>query len=169
MHSSSFKSLKTEDMRLKLEKGLQLFFQKFWSKLPLICFLYFLFCSFPSHTQIFFFVALQFAHPMIQKLLNLVKEWEKYWKVLCIVTCSVMGNSIYTYSQALCAKLSNSHYYLIIFAKLTFWPCLYLDKGHIVNILLFKGCLIGLCVGKMLWAMKFLDWIVFSTILSEQT
>ncbi len=51
------------------------------NKLSLILFLCLLRCSFTSDTQRIF-VVLQFVHLMIQKWLNLVKEWGKYWKVL---------------------------------------------------------------------------------------
>jgi len=67
-------------MRLKLKWGIELFFQKIWSKLSLILFLCLLRCSFTSETQRKF-VTLQFAHPMTQKSLNLIKQWVKYWKM----------------------------------------------------------------------------------------
>jgi hypothetical protein len=60
-------------MRLELKKGLELFFQFFKGKLSLILLLCFLRCSFTSDVQRTF-VTFQFAHPMTQKLLNLIKE-----------------------------------------------------------------------------------------------
>ncbi len=65
---------------LKLERDLVLLFQKIWSKLSLILFLCFLGCSFIFEVERTF-VGLQFVCPVTPKLLNLVKEWEKYWKV----------------------------------------------------------------------------------------
>jgi hypothetical protein len=65
-------------MRLELERGLKLFFQKNLSKLSLILFQCFLCCSFTFDIK-FFFGTLQFVHPMTQ--LNLAKELGKYWKV----------------------------------------------------------------------------------------
>jgi hypothetical protein len=66
-----------EDIGLELERDLELFFiKKNWSKLSLILFLCFLHCSFTPKAQRSF-VALQFACPMTQNLLNLVKEWGK--------------------------------------------------------------------------------------------
>jgi hypothetical protein len=68
-------------MGVKLKKGLDLFFQMFWSKPSLILFLYFfLCCSFMSDAQRTF-LTLQFAHSMTQKSLNLIKERGKYWKM----------------------------------------------------------------------------------------
>jgi hypothetical protein len=52
-----------KNMGLKLERGLELFFQKNWSKLLIILFMCFLGCSFPSNAQRTI-VALQFACPM---------------------------------------------------------------------------------------------------------
>jgi hypothetical protein len=56
---------------------------------PLL-FLCFLCCSFTCDDQRTF-VALQFAHPMTQKSLNLVKELEEYWKCLMMSMCLMMG------------------------------------------------------------------------------
>jgi hypothetical protein len=67
-------------MGLELERDLELFFQKNWSKLSLTLFLCFLRCSFTSDAERTF-IALQFGGAMTQKLLNLVKEWQKYWKM----------------------------------------------------------------------------------------
>jgi hypothetical protein len=52
----------------------------FFFKLLFILFLCFLLCSFTFNTQSIF-VTVQFAGPMTQKLLNLVKEWGKYWTI----------------------------------------------------------------------------------------
>jgi hypothetical protein len=60
-------------MNLELESSLELFFQTFESKLSLILFLCFLHCSFTSDTERTF-ETLQFAHPMTQKSLDLIKE-----------------------------------------------------------------------------------------------
>jgi hypothetical protein len=67
-------------MGLKLEKGLELFFQKKWKQISslILSFLGFSFTFDAQRT----FAALQFARPMTQKLLNLVKEWGKHWKVV---------------------------------------------------------------------------------------
>jgi hypothetical protein len=73
-HSKQTKN--EEDIGLELERDLELFFLKIWSKLSLILFFCFLHCSFTSKAQRTF-VALQFVCPMTQKLLNLVKEWGK--------------------------------------------------------------------------------------------
>jgi hypothetical protein len=60
-------------MGLELERSLKL--RYFASKLMLFpCFLH---CSFISDTQISI-VALKFAHPLTQKLLNLAEELGKY-------------------------------------------------------------------------------------------
>jgi hypothetical protein len=73
VHSSSFKSLKTEDMRLKLKKGLELFSKSFEANYH--SFASSVFCIAPFLLTLKkIFVALQFARPMIQKSLNLVKE-----------------------------------------------------------------------------------------------
>jgi len=69
-----------EDIGLELERSLELFFQKNWSKLSLILFPCFLHCSVIFVAQ-GTFVALQFAYPMTQKLLNLGLELENYWKM----------------------------------------------------------------------------------------
>ncbi len=61
----------------------------FKSFLSLNIFLCFLCCYFISDVQKPF-AALQFAHPMRQKLLNLVKEWGKYGKHSVIGTCLMM-------------------------------------------------------------------------------
>jgi hypothetical protein len=69
-------------MGLKLERALQLCFQKNWGKLSLIFFRVFCINPFTSDTQRTF-VALKFGSPMTQKkMLTLVKEWQKYW-ILC--------------------------------------------------------------------------------------
>jgi len=68
-------------MGLELERGLELFFQKIWSKLSSIFFLCFLHCPFTSDFQRTC-ATLQFVHPITQQQLNLVKEWGKYWKIL---------------------------------------------------------------------------------------
>ncbi len=62
-----------DNMRLELERGLELFFSKFSSKLLVILSLCSLHCSFTSDAQRTF-VTLQSAHPMTQKLFNLIKE-----------------------------------------------------------------------------------------------
>jgi hypothetical protein len=67
-------------MRLELERGLEQFFQKIWSKLWLVLVLCFLCYSFTSDTQRTF-VSLQVVHPMTQKSLNSIKVWLKYWEV----------------------------------------------------------------------------------------
>jgi len=67
-------------MRFKLKRSSQLFFQNFWSKLSIIMILCFLWFSFISNVQRKF-VALQFAWPMTQNLLNFDKELRKYWKM----------------------------------------------------------------------------------------
>jgi hypothetical protein len=67
-------------MRLELERGLEQFLQKIWSKLWLVLFLCFLCYSFTSDTQRTL-VSLQVAHPMTQKSLNSIKVWLKYWEV----------------------------------------------------------------------------------------
>jgi hypothetical protein len=69
-----------EDTQLELERGVKLFNFLFWSKLSLVLFFCFLYCSFIPSTQRIF-VALQFVCPMTQNLLNLVNEWRKYWKM----------------------------------------------------------------------------------------
>jgi hypothetical protein len=76
----SKQTINEEDMRLGLEMGLQLFFQKNWSKLSFILITCFLCCSFTSDAQQTF-VRYQFAHPMTQKLLNSTKELGKYWEM----------------------------------------------------------------------------------------
>jgi hypothetical protein len=64
---------------LELERDLELFFQKSRSKLSFVLPLCFLSYSFTSDSQRTF-VTLQFAHPMTQKSLNLIKEREIYFK-----------------------------------------------------------------------------------------
>jgi hypothetical protein len=55
--------------------------------------LYILCFSFSSDVQETF-VGIQFASSIIQKSLNLVKEWEKYWKLLDDINkCLMMSGS----------------------------------------------------------------------------
>ncbi len=74
-----------EDMGLKLKRGLELFFQKLWTKLLFIFFLCFLHCSIIFNVQRTF-VAFKFVCPTTQKLFNLINEWRKYWKCSMINT-----------------------------------------------------------------------------------
>jgi hypothetical protein len=75
-HSKQIKN--EEDTRLELMRGLGLF-QKTWNKLLLILFLCSLHCCLLDSQRTF--VTLQFELSMTQKLLNLLKEWVKYWIV----------------------------------------------------------------------------------------
>ncbi len=61
-------------MGLERKKAQEFFFPKHLSKLSLILFLRFLNCSFNSAAERITLVALQFACPMTQKSLNLIKE-----------------------------------------------------------------------------------------------
>jgi hypothetical protein len=72
-------------MGLKLKRGLELFFQKLWTKLLFIFFLCFLHCSIIFNVQRTF-VAFKFVCPTTQKLFNLINEWRKYWKCSMINT-----------------------------------------------------------------------------------
>jgi hypothetical protein len=63
-----------------LERDLELYLQKNWSKLSFILFMCFLQCCFTFDTE-GTFVAFQLTCSITQKLLNLVNEWEKYFKM----------------------------------------------------------------------------------------
>jgi hypothetical protein len=70
-------------MQLELKKGLELIFQNFETNYQLIVILpscILCVAPFTSDSQRTF-VTLQFALWMTQQSLNLIQEWEEYWKV----------------------------------------------------------------------------------------
>jgi len=70
---------------------LDLFFQKNWNKPSLILFQCFMHCSFISITQITF-IALLFACPTTQKLLNWLRNEENIGKCWMIGSCLMICN-----------------------------------------------------------------------------